>query len=484
MSELEPPPFDLPPQTRPTAPSMAEPRAQSGAASLGQLASSDESYSLAHPGLDGSPDIEAVRRAPAILTLSAEDRIAPPQQSGGGGRGLVLSVIAIATLLAGAGASYYVLLDTGPSQGAGPSTATPADPVAVAAVRPPLEVTGTRVPPVEPTPAAAPPLETGALTRPADMPSAVESPPATPVDAQPVASETAPTESTAAASPLPPSEPAAAVAAPPAPPVVVAGPSGPPPQAPTSSPAAGALKIINAVPPATPPSPPVLATVPSPEAPVTPSSAPATAKRATAPAPRAAPPVKASQPKPPASPPQKVARADVASGAAVGRPLPPVSGLPPATARAGPPAGRQAVRTPPSGLASERLAPPSRTASASSRDPLLMRAAAAGLHPRIPRDLLERLSPADLRNAGIAVQTAVAEAPDGEVYVYPRERRADLANYQVRMLRAVHPECRRYVVTVTKDGLSTTAPPMENCEVLPSRGSQLPPPDGPPPLRY
>ena len=142
------------------------------------------------------------------------------------------------------------------------------------------------------------------------------------------------------------------------------------------------------------------------------------------------------------------------------------------------------MRTPPSGLASERLPPPARQASANSRDPVQMRAAAAGLHPQIPRDLLARLTPTDLRNAGIAVQTAVAEAPDGEVFVYPRERRADLATYQVRMLRAVHPECRRYVVTLTKDGWSTTAPPMENCETMPGRGAPMPPPDGPPPLRY
>jgi hypothetical protein len=114
-----------------------------------------------------------------------------------------------------------------------------------------------------------------------------------------------------------------------------------------------------------------------------------------------------------------------------------------------------------------------------------MRAAAVGLHPQLPRDLLQRLSPADYRNAGIAVQTAVAEAPEGQVFVYPRDRRPDLATYQVRMLPAVHPECRRYVVTVTKDGWSTTAPPMENCEAMPRSGAALPPPDGPPPpLRW
>jgi hypothetical protein len=97
-----------------------------------------------------------------------------------------------------------------------------------------------------------------------------------------------------------------------------------------------------------------------------------------------------------------------------------------------------------------------------------MRAAAAGLHPQLPRDLLVRLSPTDYRNAGIAIQTAVVEAADGESFVWPRQRWPEQASFNVRILPAAHPECRRYVVTVTKDGWSTTAPPMENCDAHPN----------------
>jgi hypothetical protein len=91
------------------------------------------------------------------------------------------------------------------------------------------------------------------------------------------------------------------------------------------------------------------------------------------------------------------------------------------------------------------------------------KAAAVGLHPDISRSLLARLSTADYRNAEIAIQTAVAKTADDAVFVWPRQRKPELALFRVRFVPGAAPECRRYVVTVTKDGWSTTAPPMERC---------------------
>ena len=101
-----------------------------------------------------------------------------------------------------------------------------------------------------------------------------------------------------------------------------------------------------------------------------------------------------------------------------------------------------------------------------------MRAVAVGLHPDLSRVLLARLSPTDYRNAGIAIQTAVAETPDSGVFVWPRQRKPELALFQVRFVPGAAPSCRRYVVTVTKDGWLTTAPPMEKCG--PEFGQQRP----------
>jgi hypothetical protein len=99
-----------------------------------------------------------------------------------------------------------------------------------------------------------------------------------------------------------------------------------------------------------------------------------------------------------------------------------------------------------------------------------MRAEAVGLHPDLSRVLLARLSPTDYRNAGIAIQTAVAETPDSAVFVWPRQRKPELALFQVRFVPGAAPGCRRYVVTVTKDGWLTTALPMEKCGSQPQPG--------------
>ncbi len=96
-------------------------------------------------------------------------------------------------------------------------------------------------------------------------------------------------------------------------------------------------------------------------------------------------------------------------------------------------------------------------------DPFQVKAAAVGLHPELSRVLLTRLTPADYQNAGIAIKNALAETPDSGIYVWPRQRKPELALFQVRFVQGAAPECRRYVVTVTKDGWLTTALPMERC---------------------
>jgi hypothetical protein len=97
------------------------------------------------------------------------------------------------------------------------------------------------------------------------------------------------------------------------------------------------------------------------------------------------------------------------------------------------------------------------------KDPYQVRAAAAGLHPGLSRVLLTRMSDADYRNAGIAIQKALAEASDDEVFVWPRQRKPELALFKVHFVPGAAGACRRYVVSVTKDGWLTTALPMEKC---------------------
>ena len=95
------------------------------------------------------------------------------------------------------------------------------------------------------------------------------------------------------------------------------------------------------------------------------------------------------------------------------------------------------------------------------------KALAVGLHPGISSAVLKRLSPADYRNAGIAIQKAIAEALDTDIFAWPKPGKPELALFQVRFVPGSNPDCRRYVVNVTKDGWSTTAPPMEKCGVRP-----------------
>jgi hypothetical protein len=105
-------------------------------------------------------------------------------------------------------------------------------------------------------------------------------------------------------------------------------------------------------------------------------------------------------------------------------------------------------------------------------DPVQKRAAAVGLSPDLSRALLARLTAADFENAAAAIRTAIAETPDDGVLVWPKQRKPELALFKVHFVQgAASAECRRYVVTfVTKDGWSTTAPPMERCGAAKSGG--------------
>lgn len=124
-----------------------------------------------------------------------------------------------------------------------------------------------------------------------------------------------------------------------------------------------------------------------------------------------------------------------------------------------PAAGREggdeaATQAPP-----EPLPPP----VADPSDPLQKRALAIGLHPDLSRAVLERFSPEDWRNARHAVSAALASGSDTRAFVWPRAARNKLAQFEVHFVAAAGAECRRYVVTVSKDRWSTTARAMELC---------------------
>lgn len=96
-------------------------------------------------------------------------------------------------------------------------------------------------------------------------------------------------------------------------------------------------------------------------------------------------------------------------------------------------------------------------------NPYQRRALAVGLHPDLSRVLLKRMSAADYRNAGYAIDTAIAKTADGADFVWPRQRRPEQALFRVHFVKGAAAQCRRYVVTVVIDGWSTTALPMERC---------------------
>jgi hypothetical protein len=144
-------------------------------------------------------------------------------------------------------------------------------------------------------------------------------------------------------------------------------------------------------------------------------------------------------------------------------PLPPLAAAKP---EAPPPLTTAAL--PPAAAAHGSAAPPLVPPSVDPSDPYQVRAAAVGLHPELSRVLLARLSPTDYRNAGIAIQTAITDTPDNAVFAWPRQRKPELALFRVRFVAGAAPGCRRYVVTVVKDGWLTTALPMEKCKPEPN----------------
>jgi surface antigen len=96
-------------------------------------------------------------------------------------------------------------------------------------------------------------------------------------------------------------------------------------------------------------------------------------------------------------------------------------------------------------------------------DQLQKRAAAVGLSPDLSRVLLTRLSDTDFRNASIAIDTAFVETPDSRSYEWPRKAKAGEATFRVHFVQGAARNCRRYVVTITKNGWTTTAPAMQKC---------------------
>jgi hypothetical protein len=106
---------------------------------------------------------------------------------------------------------------------------------------------------------------------------------------------------------------------------------------------------------------------------------------------------------------------------------------------------------------------PLEPAAPEPNNPYRARAAAAGLNPDLSPALLSRLSQDDYSNARTAIDTALAKTPDNGTFVWPRQRQPELALFQVHFVPGAAPTCRRYVVTVTKERWSTTAPPMERC---------------------
>ncbi|MTD94299.1 hypothetical protein GIW81_08115 [Hyphomicrobium sp. xq] len=105
-------------------------------------------------------------------------------------------------------------------------------------------------------------------------------------------------------------------------------------------------------------------------------------------------------------------------------------------------------------------------------DPYQKRAVAVGLHPDLSRVLLRRMTSTDYRNAGYAIDTAIAKTADESDFIWPRQRKPEQALFRVHFVRGAAVTCRRYVVTVTKDGWTTTAPPMERCGAKVAAGNR------------
>ena len=113
--------------------------------------------------------------------------------------------------------------------------------------------------------------------------------------------------------------------------------------------------------------------------------------------------------------------------------------------------------------AQKEVPAPLATPVADPKDKYQQKALAAGLHPDLSRAVLHRLSKDDFKNAGIAIKSALKKSTAQQPVIYPLKAPAKAAQFEVRFVAAAAPRCRRYVVTVTLDRWSTTAPPMETC---------------------
>ncbi len=99
------------------------------------------------------------------------------------------------------------------------------------------------------------------------------------------------------------------------------------------------------------------------------------------------------------------------------------------------------------------------------KNKMQQRAAAIGLHPGVSQVLLSSMSDTDYRNAAYAIRTALAETVDADKFVWPLKRNPKLAVFQVHFVQGAGPDCRRYILTVIKNGWTTTAPPIEKCGI-------------------
>ncbi len=114
---------------------------------------------------------------------------------------------------------------------------------------------------------------------------------------------------------------------------------------------------------------------------------------------------------------------------------------------------------------SDAAATEASSAPAAPADPYRKRAEAAGLHPDLSHVLLARLTAADYKNAAFAIDKALKTVPDDGVFEWPRSRKNGSAVFNIHFVAGAGHDCRRYVVTVTKDRWTTTALPMERCGV-------------------
>jgi hypothetical protein len=110
-------------------------------------------------------------------------------------------------------------------------------------------------------------------------------------------------------------------------------------------------------------------------------------------------------------------------------------------------------------------APPAAPPAPQAAGPNRKRAEAAGLHPDLSPVLLASLSKADYDNAAVAIKTAVVETTDNGIFVWPKQRKLGLALFEVSFVPSTTADCRRYIVTIAKDGWLTTALPVEKCGV-------------------